>query len=61
MRNLVQRLVDFERVNEWIVVCIILYNIFVTIDDTAWEKEDEEIINVELGEVAATDDDIDLR
>jgi hypothetical protein len=61
VRNLVQRLVDFERVNEWIVVCIILYNIFVTIDDTAWEKEDEEIINVELGEVAATDDDIDLR
>jgi hypothetical protein len=53
--------VDFERVNEWIVVCIILYNIFVTIDDTAWEEEDEEITNVELGEVAATDDDINLR
>jgi hypothetical protein len=33
----------------------------VTIDDTAWEEEDEEIINVELGEVAATDDDINLR
>jgi len=61
VQNLVQKLVDFERVNEWIVVCIILYDIFVTIDDTAWEEEDQDIINVELGEVAATDDDINLR
>ena len=61
VRNLVQKLVDFERVNEWIVVCIILYYIFVTIDDTALEEGDEEITNVELGEVAATDDDINLR
>jgi hypothetical protein len=48
--------VDFERVNEWIVVCISLHNTFVTFDDTAWGKEDEEIINQELGEVAVTDD-----
>ena len=27
-----------------------------TFDDTAWGKEDEEIINQELGEVAVTDD-----
>ena len=40
MRILVQKLVDFERVNE---------------------DEDEEIINEELGEVAATDDGINLR
>ncbi len=53
---LVQKLVDFERVNEWIVVCISLHNTFVTFDDTAWGKEDEEIINQELGEVAVTDD-----
>jgi hypothetical protein len=61
VRNLVLKLVDFERVNEWIVVCIIYYNIFVTIDDAAWEEEDEEITNVELGEVAATDEAIKLK
>ena len=49
---------DFERVNEQIVVCIILYNTFVTFDDTIWEDEE---INEELGEVAATDDGINLR
>ena len=37
-----------------IVVCIILHNTFVTFDDKAWEEEDEEIINEELGEVVAT-------
>ena len=29
-------------VNEWIVVCIILYNSFVTFVDTAWEEEEDE-------------------
>ena len=58
MQNLIQKLVDFERVNEQIVVCIILYNTFVTFDDTIWEDEE---INEELGEVAATDDGINLR
>ena len=49
-------------VNEWIVVCIILYNLFVTFVDTAWEEEEDEQINTEgLGEVAATDDGINLR
>ena len=41
-----------------IVVRIILHNTFVTFDDKAWEEEDEEIINEELGEVAATDDGV---
>ncbi len=44
---LVQKLVDFERVNECIVVCIILHNTFMTFDYTAWEGEDEELINKE--------------
>ena len=49
-------------VNEWIVVCIILYNLLVTFVDTAWEEEEDEQINTEgLGEVAATDDGINLR
>ena len=58
VQNLIQKLVDFERVNEQIVVCIISYNAFVTFDDTIWEDEE---INEELGEVAATDDGINLR
>ena len=32
-----------------------------TFDDKAWEEEDEEIINEELGEVAATDDGVNWR
>ena len=53
---------DFERVNKRIVVCIVLYDTFVTFDDTAWEEEeDEEINNEELGEVSATDDGINSR
>ena len=46
---------------EWIVVCIILYNIFMTFNDAWEEEEDEEIDNEVLGEVIATDDGINLR
>ena len=32
---------DFQRINEWITVCLILHNILLRFNDT-WDEEDEE-------------------
>ena len=62
IRILVQKLEDFERVNKWIIVCIILYNMFIRFADV-WDEEDEDEQEEEreVAEVAVTGNGLNLR
>lgn len=41
---------DFDKVNKWIIVCLILHNLMIEFNDHEWpEDDDEEILeNVEV-------------
>jgi hypothetical protein len=57
---------DFESVNKWILVCLILHNLMIKFEDEEWENEEEEEevyndVTLQLREECTSGNDLRLR